>query len=1089
MRCSMFYVAISLLIVGLVFPDTALGQGVTTGAINGLVTDDQGNPLTGTNVVAVHEPSGTYYGAATRPGGSFDIPNMRIGGPYTVTASFIGYKTQKKEQVFVSLGQTVRVNFELIEEAIAMDVIEVTAEQDKVLNSDRTGAATFIDQAQLAQMPSIKRSTRDLTRLDPRSDGNYAFGGRNWLYNDISLDGSYFGNAFGLDDPAPGGQTNAEPVPYDAVEQVQVSIAPFDVRQGGFSGAGINIVTKSGTNQFKGSVYSFLRNESLLGNKVSGTEVIADPDLSFIQSGFTLSGPIIRDKLFFFLNGELERRDDPGANFVADQDGNIEFGESRVSAATMEQIRNRMIEVYGYDPGPYEGFVHETDNNKLLLKLDWNINENNNLTFRYNMLDAVRDLPPHPFVLSFNNTGRGPNESSLPFQNSGYAINNELSSFALEVNSRGKKFANRFFTSYNRVRDFREPFSEDFPTIEIGQDGVTYTTVGHEPFSIHNILDSDILQFQDNFSLFHGNHVFTLGTNFEYYKFFNSFNIFRHGLFQLDASWALFLGGTTFSTIEDFLEATDPASPDSERADFNGMVGTGPFKGEKIDYGMLSFYGQDEYLVSDKINFTYGLRVDFPIYMTDPVDNPFSRGLTALDENDQPETVDQSDLPGAKPLFSPRFGFNWDVTGDRSTQLRGGSGIFTGRLPFVWYGNVISNPGANPNLPPGEGAEEIKTSDDSILQQSFDLNGMDPDFKLPQVWKTSLAVDKKLPGEMLGTLEFLYGKDINSVYMRNADLPKPVRHLAMDGRPYYGGAGNNELNPDDGAGIYVIDNTDEGYHFTITAELRKIFPFGLNTNLAYSFTEAKNQLKSTEIASVLWQNQPVKGDPNKPELSYSEFGIRNRIVGSATYTQNWTKSLATHFGLFVEMAEGNRFAGAGGNRYSFIYAGDVNGDGFAGNDLIYIPESQSEINFDPYTNASGAQVSADQQWTTLDAFIKQDDYLSAHRGEIAERFGAVNPWFSNIDLKILQDYVLNLGGRDHTFQWSLDILNFANLLNSDWGVRKVASVAATSPLELVRFDDDGEPVFNYKGGAAETFIDDPGLYSRWRIQTGFRYFF
>ena len=1089
MRHFMFHMALSLLIVGFILPGTVLGQGITTGAINGLVTDDKGEPLPGANVVAVHQPSGTYYGAATRPGGSYDIPNMRVGGPYTVTASFIGYKTQREEQIFVSLAQTVRVDFKLIEEAIAMEVIEVTAEQDKVLNSDRTGAATFIDQEQLAQMPSVKRSTRDLTRLDPRSDGNYAFGGRNWLYNDISLDGSYFGNAFGLDDPAPGGQTNAEPVPFDAVEQVQVSIAPYDVRQGGFSGAGINIVTKSGTNRFKGSAYSFLRNESLLGNKVSGTEVIANPDLSFIQSGFTLSGPIIRDKLFFFLNGELERRDDPGANFVADRDGTIKFGESRVSAAIMDSIRTRMREVYDYDTGPYEGFVHETDNNKLLVKLDWNINENNNLTFRYNMLDAVRDLPPHPFVLSFNNTGRGPNESSLPFQNSGYAINNELSSFSLEVNSRAKKFANRFFTSYNRVRDSREPFSRDFPTIEIGQDGVTYTTVGHEPFSIHNILDSDIWQFQDNFSLFYGKHVFTLGANFEYYKFFNSFNIFRHGLFQLDASWALFLGGTTFSTLDEFFAATDPALPDSERADFNGMVGTGPFKGEKIEYGMLGLYGQDEFLVSDRVNLTYGLRVDFPMYMTDPVDNPFSRGLTALDENDQPETVDQSDLPGAKALLSPRFGFNWDVTGDRSTQLRGGTGIFTGRVPFVWYGNVISNPGANPNLPPAEGAEEIKTSDDAILQQSFDLNAMDPDFKLPQVWKTNLAVDKKLPWEMLGTLEFLYGKDINAVYMRNADLPEPVRYLAMDGRPYYGGTGNNELNADGGAGIYVIDNTDEGYHFTITAELRKMFEFGLNTHLSYSFTEAKNQLKSTEIASVLWQNQPVKGDPNKPELSFSEFGIRNRIVGSATYTHRWSPSLATHFGLFVEVAEGNRFAGAGGNRYSFIYAGDVNGDGYAGNDLIYIPMNQSEINFDPYTDDSGAEVSADQQWAAFDAFIRQDNYLSSHRGEIAERFGAVNPWFSNIDLKILQDYSLNLGGRNHTFQWSLDILNVANLLNSDWGVRKVASAAATSPLELVRFDDDGEPVFNYKAAAKETFIDDPGLYSRWRIQTGFRYFF
>lgn len=476
-----------------------LAQGVTTGAMSGLVTDANGEALPGANVVAVHEPSGTQYGTAVRSGGVYNIPNMKIGGPYTVTVTFIGYRTQKEENIFLNLGQNLRLDFRLTEEAIEMEIIEVTAEQDEVLNANRTGAATFINSEEVQQLPSIKRSTRDLIRLDPRNDGNYSFSGRNWLFNNISLDGSYFNNPFGLDDPAPGGQTNAEPVPYDAVEQVQVSVAPFDVRQSGFTGASVNTVTKSGTNQFRGSVYSFLRNEDLLGNKVRGRDVIANPDLTFNQSGFTLSGPLIQNKLFFFVNGELERTDTPGTNFVADRDGNIQFGESRVSFDVMNQIRQRMIDVYGYDPGTFEGFIHETDNDKLLLKLDWNINDNNNLTFRYNFLDARRDLPPHPFVLSANGSGRGPNENSLPFQNSGYQINNELHSFALELNSRGKSFANRFFFSYNRFRDFRNPFSEPFPTIEIAENGVTFTTVGHEPFSIHNILDQDVFQFTNKF--------------------------------------------------------------------------------------------------------------------------------------------------------------------------------------------------------------------------------------------------------------------------------------------------------------------------------------------------------------------------------------------------------------------------------------------------------------------------------------------------------------------------------------------------------------------------------------------------------------
>ncbi len=365
---------------------------------------------------------------------------------------------------------------------------------------------------------------------------------------------------------------------------------------------------------------------------------------------------------------------------------------------------------------------------------------------------------------------------------------------------------------------------------------------------------------------------------------------------------------------------------------------------------------------------------------------------------------------------------------------------------------------------------------------------MDPNFKWPQIWTTDFAIDQKLPGDMLGTLELVYGKDINGVFMRNADLVKPTRFLP-DGRPYYGGFGNNELNPDGGAGIYVIDNTSDGWNINVTAQLRKRFRFGLNASLAYSYLQAKNQMKSTEIASVLWQNNPVKGNPNKPELSYSEFGAKNRFVGGATFTQKWTPTLATHFGLFVEVAEGNQFSGAGGNRYSFIYAGDVNGDGQSGNDLIYIPRDQSDILLDDIVDGNGNVVkTAQQQWDELNAFINQDKYLRSHRGQIADRFGLVNPWYSNIDLKIMQDFNLNVGGAKHQVQVSLDILNVANFLNSDWGVRKIANPAATSPLKLTRFDANGSPVFNFIG-PKETFIDSPSLASRWRAQIGLRYSF
>jgi Carboxypeptidase regulatory-like domain/TonB dependent receptor len=1061
----------------LILPTSLLAQGVTTSAMNGFVLDQEGAPVANANVTATHLPTGTLYRAVARQSGAFTIPNMRVGGPYRVAVTFVGFKSKTEDDVFLNLGQNRRLDFELERQVVQLEEVVIAGQQDPILNADRTGAATFITPEQVMILPSIKRSTRDLTRIDPRSDGNFSFAGRNWLYNNVSLDGSYFNNPYGLDDPAPGGQSNAEPVPYDAVEQVQVSVAPFDVREGGFTGANVNTVTRSGTNQFHAALYGFGRNENLLGNTVSGQDVIANPNLSFVQAGASVSGALIRDKLFFYATGEIERTDDPGTNFVADRDGNLTFGESRVTADTMEAIRNRMIQVYNYDPGEFDGYIYETDNNKLLVKLDWNVNENHNATLRWNYLDAKRDQGPHPFVFSFANTGRGPNESTLPFQNTGYAINNNLNSFAFELNSRTSRFANRFFASFNRFRDHRDPFSEDFPTIEIGENGVAFTTIGHEPFSIQNVLDQDVWQLTNNFNMFRGNHVFTLGANYERFSFFNSFNLFRHGF------------PNTFPTLAAFFAATDPAGP----VDFRSQIGTGPFKGEDISVGQLGLYAQDEVALTPRFNLTAGLRVDIPMYYTDPVDNPFSRGLTALDETRNPETVDQSKLPGAKALFSPRLGFNWNAVGNRRTQVRGGTGIFTGRVPFVWLGNAISNPGFNPNLP-GNGnstPDTVFIRDNTILQQSFDLNAIDPDFSWPQVWTSDIAVDQQLPWDMLGTLELIYSKDINAVFMRNADLVAPVSTLpAPDGRPFFGGAGNNELNPD-GAGIYVLDNTDEGYAFNISTLLRKRFGGGAEAFLSYAFTQAKNNLKSTEIASVLWSSQPIQGDPNNPEMSYSEFGQRHRIIGGATFAKNWSSNLRTSIGLFLEISEGNRFAGAGGNRYSFIYSGDVNGDGQGGNDLIYIPASQSEIIFVPDTLASGPIVSPQEQWNQLDAFIGQDKYLNSHRGQIAERFGAVNPWYSNLDLRILQD----IGLVHHRFQLSLDVQNVLNFIDSDWGVRKVASVAATSPLTLYDFDVTGAPRFKYTGpGSAAnptqgTFIDDPTLLSRWRAQLGLRYFF
>jgi len=1077
-----------ILSIALFSVSSLMAQGVTTSELAGFVSEADVAGLEGANIVATHEPSGITYGTTSRSGGVFNIPNMRVGGPYTITVSYIGYKTQTESNVTLNLGSSARLNFSLQQEAIEMAGVEVVGEQDDVMNSGRTGAATYIGADLVAAMPSIKRSTRDLTRLDPRSDGNFSFGGRNWLYNNISLDGSYFNNPFGLDDPAPGGQTNSEPVSYDAVEQVQVSIAPFDVREGGFTGAGINTVTKSGTNDLHVSLYSYARNESFVGNKVGDVEVVAEPSLEFSQSGISISGPIIPNKLFFFINMENEHRNDPGTNYYADK-------SSRVEGSVMQQISNRMKDVYNYDTGPWEGYTHNTDNVKFLAKLDWNISDQHNLTLRYNKLDASRDLPPHGFVLSYNNTGRGPNASSLPFKNSGYEINNKLDSYALELNSMfSSKIANRFFISKNKFRDYRVPFSVDFPTVEIGEAGATYTTVGHEPFSIHNILDQDVLQVTNNLTYYMGQHAITAGFNYESFKFFNSFNIFRHGLFMVTgdldllfpgAGYLDFLGATTYSSLENFFTRTGAHADSADFVDFSSMVGTGPYKGEKIDVAQMSFYIQDEFALNKNLNLTAGVRVDIPKYNNSPVANPFSTGLTLLDENDEPETIDQAALPSDDPILSPRISFNW-ANDDRSLQVRGGFGVFTGRLPFVWVGNIFSNPGNNPNLfaVGDETWDEDHVTDDgtdrvgyagleSILQQSYDVNAMASDFQWPQVQTINLAVDKALPGGMLATVELVRSSDKNAIYMRNADLAAPQRQLDADGRDYFGAAdGLNELNsfyPGSGEGVYVIDNVDKGYSLTLTAQLRGQCK-GINWSAAYTYLDAKNNLQSTEIASVLYSSQPVQGDPNVPGLAPSQFGMKQRIIATAAYRHEWSKSMATSFGMFFEMGEGNRYIYSGGNRYSHVYSGDVNGDGFGGNDLIYIPKDANDINL---TDAS--------EWAALDAFIKQDPYLSENRGDIAERNGLLNPWFSNIDLRINNEF--EVVGRK--VEVSLDIMNVGNLISSSMGVRKIANASATSPLTLDSWTDDGEPVFSFNG-AEETFSDDFGEFSRWRMQLGLR---
>lgn len=1058
MKQAYRYLSILMVLMLVLFSTSLFAQGVTSASLNGLVFDADGEPLPAANVIAVHEPSGTQYGVSTREDGRFNLPNVRIGGPYSVKVSFVGYKDQIKDDIYLTLGQNFRVEFTLQDESVEIGEVVVSAEQDDDLNADRTGAATNIKIQELEQLPTISRSIGDYTRLTPQASGN-SFAGRNEYYNNFSLDGTIFNNSFGLDVPTPGGQANAQPVSLDAIEQIQVSIAPFDVRQGGFTGAGVNSVTRSGTNEFKGSIYNFLKNEGMIGKKVGETE-IENPDFSYNQFGLRLGGPIIKNKLFFFGNFEMVRRDEPATTWLAKRSGLAGSNVSNVLASDLDKVSKVLRDVYGYDPGRYENYQHKTENEKILFKVDWNINQDHDLSVRYNYLKSWRDVLPHPAV---SNGGRGPSINSIPFENTSYQINNNINSVVAILNSRfSNLYSNRLLVSYTAFRDFRESKSADFVSKDIDMNGTNYISFGLERFSTNNILDQDVLQITDDFTFYLPDHILTAGVSFEWFKFMNSFNLFYYP------------GLPSYSSMDDFLLHTNPDDP-ANFHDFNQMVrdakNSKSYRADDVSIGQLAFYLQDEWQVNQNLKLTGGLRVDIPTYFTEPeatADTKEINSKTYMDENGNTTKIDVTKLPDAVPLWSPRFGFNWNIDGQRKTQLRGGTGIFTGRLRFVWIGNQISNSRLDPFY-------------------TFQVNATHPDFKWPQVWRSNLGLDHDFGDGLIGTLEGIYSKDINAVVHRNYNMAPPSDKLSgADNREVYQG-NENKLNgffdypaATGGfldAGTIVLDNTDEGYQYSITGKLRKNFTPFIFTSLAYTYSQSKD-LTSTpgEIAADAFQLNPVVGNVNKPSLAYSDFGLEHRFIGVGSWKVEYAENFATTISLFFEAGQGQRF--------SYVYAGDVNNDLIPQqNDLMYIPANSSEIVFDESNGVSSAD-----QWALLDAYIKQDDYLSERRGQYAERNGAISEWFAQIDLRILQDFYMNFAGRRHTLQLSLDILNIGNMISSDWGVRTIPQNKA--PLSYTKRDDSGRPMFQYANPELkETFINDNGLISRWQMQFGIRYIF
>jgi Carboxypeptidase regulatory-like domain/TonB dependent receptor len=1025
---------------------TTLFAQQTTAALSGTISEQKtGDVVAGATITAKHEPSGTVYGTIARADGRFTLPNVRVGGPYIVTAEMTGYEKQVFTVAELKLGQKYVQNFKLIDAAQTLGEVVVTYDPAGVLNSNRTGAASNITNQQIANLPTISRSASDYTRLVPMSAEGGSFGGRNDQFNNYSLDGAIFNNPFGLDAATPGGQSDAQPISLDAIEQISVSIAPYDVTQMGFTGAAINAVTKSGTNTFKGSVFAFGRNRNMNGVKVGDQEVFRG-DLRQVQTGFSLGGPIIKDKLFFFVNLELERRSDLGSNFVANR-GTGATNEARVLAADLQSVSDLLRSRYGYETGSFENFDLRTNNQKGILKLDWNINNVHKLSFTGNFLDAFKEKPAHPSAIG----RRGPDFLTLQFRNSGYRINNRLFGGVFELKSLfSNRFANKLQAGYTTFRDSRDPFSTPFPVLNIGKDGTRYIVAGHEPFSINNRLDQNVFQINDNFNIYAGKHTITVGGSLERFDFDNSFNLTGYGsrVFFPDVA------------VDTFARWIRSGAFDAEVRAAQGAAASAKWALAETNLGQLAFYGQDEWAINDKLTLTAGIRMDMPLYFDtqekikeniQPDRNCcYDPSIQYYDENAQPIKFDHTVLPKQTPLISPRIGFNYDIKGDQSAQLRGGSGLFTGRFPFVWIGNQV----ANPNF--------------------FFYCVTDPDFKFPQVWRTDLGYDQRFGGGWVGSIDVLYTRDVNAMMVRNFGLRAPNGRLeGVDNRPIYraadratvfGGATN----------AYVFTNTNVGYSLNTSFQLTRNFKDGSMVQIGYNFLDAKDAASiDAEISSDAYDRNPANVlNTNTPELAPSLYGNRHRVV-LAGVKQFRYGDWGTTVSLFSEYVKGGRF--------SYTYSGDINNDGSPLNDLMFIP-TDAQID---QMRFSGTATQQTAQRTGLKNYIAQDDYLSGIRGQYAEKYAALSPWYSRWDMRILQDYYLPNKNR---IQFSIDILNVGNLINSDWGVRQFATQTGLAQPLAVNVAD-GIPTYSFDTTLRSTFFNDFGLSSRWQLQLGLRYSF
>jgi hypothetical protein len=1067
---------------------TAAAQGVTTAAIAGVVADSSGAPLEGGRVVAVHGPSGTTYVVVTRVDGRFTIPGMRVGGPYRVSVAVVGYRQAVQDQIQLTLGGTADLRFVLARTTVVLAPITVAATSNPVFSAERTGAATTIPTTQINHLPTISRRVEDLLRLTPQYSPmafGFSFAGQDNRLNNMTIDGSYFNNSFGLAGQ-PGDRTSVAPISLDAIEQLQVNVAPYDVRQGNFVGAGINMVTKSGTNDFSGSVFYNTRSDNFVGTH-AGPNTFNPGTFKYHDIGVALGGPIIRNRLFFFSSFEDDGQTAPGTTFLAN-DGTQPVGGNitRVLASDLDSLSRYLKNNFNYVAGPYQGYDFKVPSTRFLTRLDYNLSDRNKLSVRFNLLNSSSDiLVSNSSSLGFGS--RRSNLNALTFANSNYAILENIRSVVGEWNSSiGDRMSNNLIAGYTTSDESRKNISPPwFPEVEILNGGNSYTTFGFEPFTPDNQLRYHSYQLQDNFSIYLKKHSLTFGVSMEKY---HSGNVFFPGAQSVYVYNSL----TDFYTdangyLANPARTVSPVTLRLFQVRYSNILGqTQPL--QPLDVNYSGVYAQDQWQPIANLTLTGGLRIDAPSFGNTAHDNPVADTMTFRDVAGNPVHYNSGKLPGVNLLISPRLGFNYDLHGEQQTQIRGGTGVFTGRPAYVWISNQIGNTGVLTGFTqaPATTAYPFNPNPDFYKPAAvagapaakFQLALTDPNFKFPQLWRTNIAVDQRLPGGLTGTAEFLYSKDVNGIAYLNANLPAAqTAFTGPDARPRWT---SNQIYPNV-SDATVLTNEGTGHSWNLAFTLARAFRNGWFAMLGYSYGVSKNTVDAGSIASGSWTGNQISFDPNNPAAAYSQFSPGPRIYGAATYSHDFTPVGPTSVSLYFE----GRSSGNG----SYVFSGDMNGDGSTSNDLIYIPVNTSEMNFVSET-VSGTTYTPAQQASAWDAFIKQDPYLSQHRGQFAERNAVFLPMVYRADMSISQDVRRSVAGRPNSLQIRLDILNVTNLLDKNWGVSQ--SFVTTRPLTFVGVDPiSGAATYRLAttGGQliSRSFQKAVSTFDVWRMQLGVRY--